>query len=336
MGCVSYSVANVNYEFQQTCSWQNVKEPSLAEGQSFLDFFREMVVTNTNLRASTRRSLFSTLKHLTDFSPGLACEAVTHQFILDFEQYLASLSQHKNTIAKHMKHLKTYVNLAIEEGLIDSACHPFHKYRIQTEEPPKSYLTPDELERIERLPLHGYYGLSRCRDIFLFSCYTGLRFSDIIQLTRWNFHYIDRRWWLVFSTQKTNRLIRLPLSLLSKGKSIAIFRKYWHNKEGGLFDLSQNSNSDINKLLKKLLRKARIDKPATFHSARHTFATLLLYKGAQITTVQRLLGHKSVRTTEIYSAIMDMTVIRDLKVVRKKDKQPLSVFELLSDNLKAR
>ena len=174
------------------------------------------------------------------------------------------------------------------------------------------------------------------RDIFLFSCYTGLRFSDIIQLTRWNFHYIERRWWLVFSTQKTNRLIRLPLSLLSKGKSIAIFRKYWHNKEGGLFDLSQNSNSDINKLLKKLLRKARIDKPATFHSARHTFATLLLYKGAQITTVQRLLGHKSVRTTEIYSAIMDMTVIRDLKVVRKKDKQPLSVFELLSDNLKAR
>ena len=58
--------------------------------------------------------------------------------------------------------------------------------------------------------------------------------------------------------------------------------------------------------------------PCIFHMARHTNATLLLYNGANITTVQKLLGHKSVRTTEIYSDIMDMTVIRDLENITLK------------------
>ena len=73
---------------------------------------------------------------------------------------------------------------------------------------------------------------------------------------------------------------------------------------------------------------AHIDKKISFHTARHTFATLLLYKGAQITTVQRLLGHKSIRTTEIYSAIMDMTVIRDLKTVKKTNKTKNKISQL--------
>ncbi|HJA87828.1 MAG TPA: tyrosine-type recombinase/integrase, partial [Candidatus Parabacteroides intestinavium] len=86
------------------------------------------------------------------------------------------------------------------------------------------------------------------------------------------------------------------------------------------------SNSNVNKLLKVLARMARIDKRISFHTARHTFATLLLYRGAQITTVQRLLGHKSIRTTEIYSAIMDMTVIRDLKGVKRGRKNSRTNF----------
>ena len=77
-------------------------------------------------------------------------------------------------------------------------------------------------------------------------------------------------------------------------------------------------NSNINKELNILGKLAEIDKRISFHTARHTNATLLLYNGANITTVQKLLGHKSVRTTEIYSDIMDMTVIRDLENITLK------------------
>lgn len=53
--------------------------------------------------------------------------------------------------------------------------------------------------------------------------------------------------------------------------------------------------------------------PISFHTARHTNATLLIYNGANITTVQKLLGHKSVKTTQVYANIMDITIVRDLE-----------------------
>ena len=66
-----------------------------------------------------------------------------------------------------------------------------------------------------------------------------------------------------------------------------------------------------NKTLTVLMQLAGISKHISFHSARHTNATILIYKGVNITTVQKLLGHKSVRTTQIYTDVMDMTVIQD-------------------------
>ena len=56
------------------------------------------------------------------------------------------------------------------------------------------------------------------------------------------------------------------------------------------------------------------------HTARHTCATLLVHQGVPITTVQKLLGHASVRTTEVYSEVLSNTIIRDLKAVKRKKK----------------
>lgn len=85
-----------------------------------------------------------------------------------------------------------------------------------------------------------------------------------------------------------------------------------------MFGISILANSYVNRLLKRIARLAGIEKRLSFHMARHTNATLLLYNGAHITTVQKLLGHKSVKTTEVYSNIMDMTLIRDLKNIQYK------------------
>lgn len=328
MQYISYTVTNTHYEFQQTSSWQNSDEDNSIKEKSFLKFYEERALNEHNLRQSTRFCHLSTLKHLARFAPDLQFKDLTYQFLIDFENYLLSIPLHKNTIAKHMKQLKRYLNSAIGQGLIDIRYHPFLNYKIQMEDTLKAYLTPEELNSIEQLPLHSCHGLSRCRDIFLFSCYTGLRFSDIVRLSKKDIQKIDNIWWLTFPTQKTEIIVRLPLSLLSEGKALPIIRKYKFNKNETLFNLSKNSNSNINKLLKTLAHMAHIDKKISFHTARHTFATLLLYKGAQITTVQRLLGHKSIRTTEIYSAIMDMTVIRDLKTVKKTNKTKNKISQL--------
>lgn len=210
-----------------------------------------------------------------------------------------------------MKHLKRYINLAINKEYFDLHRYPFRKYKIKYLESKRTHLTPEELEQLESLNLKGRRSLRRALDMFLFSCYTGLRFSDIINITRDNFCCIDDNIWLIYSSIKTDVDIRLPLFLLFDGKALPIYERYRHN-EWALFDMAATSNSNVNKQVQRLCKMAKIDKKVSFHTARHTNATLLLYSGANITTVQKLLGHKSVRTTEIYSNIMDMTIVRDL------------------------
>lgn len=120
----------------------------------------------------------------------------------------------------------------------------------------------------------------------------------------------SRKDWLVYTSVKTNTEVRLPLYLLFNGKALAILQKYSADLDD-FFRLGNNSN--VNKTLTVLMQLAGISKHISFHSARHTNATLLIYKGVNITTVQKLLGHKSVRTTQIYTDVMDMTVIQDLE-----------------------
>lgn len=119
--------------------------------------------------------------------------------------------------------------------------------------------------------------------------------------------------WLHFKSIKTGIELRLPLHLLFEGKALAILDKYNIAEFASL-----GSNSEVNKCLTQITMMARIKKHVTYHTARHTCATLLIHQGVPITTVQKLLGHTSVKTTEIYSEILSSTILRDLKAVKKR------------------
>ncbi|MDR1981669.1 MAG: site-specific integrase [Tannerellaceae bacterium] len=277
---------------------------------SFTSFMKDEIELS-HLRPSTMKNHLSTLSLLSLFKENVTFKEINYKFLCDFENHLLTYRYHRNTIAKHMKHLKRYINLAINKELFTMEKYPFRKYKIKYTESLRNHLTPEELDKLENVNLGKNKNLQKCLDMFLFSCYTGLRFSDITTITKENFLYIDDKLWLVYSSVKTDINVRLPLSLLFEGKAISIFNRY----KNTLFNTSVDSNSNINKQLQLICRKANIDKKISFHTARHTNATLLLYNGASITTVQKLLGHKSVRTTEIYSKIIDLTIIRDLEKI---------------------
>lgn len=279
-------------------------------GQTSFSLFMLNEIKQSNLKPSTMKNHFSTLQVLSSYQAEVSFNDLSYNFLCDFEHYLLENKYHRNTIAKHMKHLKRYINLAINKDLFDLHRYPFRKYKIKYMESKRSHLTPEELGQLESLNLKGRRTLQRTLDMFLFSCYTGLRFSDIVSITRDNFLCIDDKIWLIYSSVKTDVNVRLPLFLLFDGKALPIYDRY-KNSPWTLFDMPASSNSNVNKQIRRLCKMANIDKKVSFHTARHTNATLLLYNGANITTVQKLLGHKSVRTTEIYSNIMDMTVVRD-------------------------
>ena len=299
-------------------SLRGLKDKSSGDDMISFTEFMHREIAHSNLKESTLKNHLSTLQVLSSYKREVTFDDLTFNFLCDFEYYLLMHKYHRNTIAKHMKHLKRYVNLAINKDLFELQRYPFRKYKIKYMESKRGHLTPEELDQLESISQRLRSTLRRALDMFLFSCYTGLRFSDIVSITRENFHMIDDKLWLIYSSVKTDVSVRLPLFLLFDGKARIIYEQYIRNNKKTLFNVPLSSNSNINKQLKRICIVAGIDKKVSFHTARHTNATLLLYNGANITTVQKLLGHKSVRTTEIYSNIMDMTVVRDLENIRVK------------------
>ena len=274
--------------------------------------FAKEYVTHSDRRESTKENLYTTITVLQEFRPGLDFKDITYTFLKDFEVYLREKGNGINTVAKHLRQLRTLVNEAINQGYIHADAYPFRKFKIKQEKGRHEFLTPDELKKLENLEVSDRK-LRHVLDAFLFCCYVGLRYSDFCQLTPANFIRVNGKRWLHFKSIKTGIELRLPLHLLFEGKALAILDRYDITEFANL-----GSNSETNKVLAVLTGMARIKKHVTYHTARHTCATLLIHQGVPITTVQRLLGHTSVKTTEIYSEILSSTIVRDLKAVKRK------------------
>lgn len=276
--------------------------------KSFL-FFMSRNIECSSMRESTKKNHRSTLTLLKEFSIKIQFKDINYDFICAFELFLKKKGYQINTVAKHLKHFKKYVNLAVNADFILKS--PFNNYHIHTVEGKHTHLNPREVEILENLQ-----GLSaslrKTRDAFLFCCYTGLRYSDFTNLSELNVHDYGDQKWLCFKAMKTDTVVRVPLDLMFDGRAVKLLDHYKKDLKK-FFRLKNNSN--VNKELARLEKISGINTHISFHTARHTNATVLLYKGVNITTVQKLLGHKSLKTTQGYANVMDITVIRDLKKI---------------------
>lgn len=275
--------------------------------------FAKKIIDESNRSKKTKENLRSTVRAACRFRPGLDFKDISYGFLKAFEQHLRDTGKGTNTVGKHMRQLRTIVNEAINHGIIKADDYPFRKYKIKSEKGHFEWLTPQELKRLEKLEVKNK-GQRHVLDAFLFCCYTGLRYSDFVRMKPDWVEHINGRPWLHFWTKKTNTEVRLPLSLLFDGKALGIVERY-----GDIGRLAHiYGNHDTNVALSRIMEAAKIRKRATFHTSRHTCATLLVYQGVPITTVQKILGHSSLRTTQIYSEIMPRTVVKDLKNAVKK------------------
>ena len=296
---------------------------------NFNEFFKKELC-NSTLSTATKKSHQSTLNRLNEFNSDIGFGNISFEFLHDFERFLRSekcdikyknqpskkLGQ--NTIHKYFKNIKTYVNLAINKDLIDIHSYPFRKFKVKKIDGEKQFLTPFEIENIENCILKDdlqKYQLAK--DLFLFSVYTGLRYSDVMSLQKINIVLTNGETWIIKKAEKninnTEIPVKIPIQTLFNGKALKIISKYSILGEPNIFPTA--SNQYLNRCLKEISSVSKVFKPITFHSARHTTATYLLYKGANLTTVQKILGHKKITTTQIYGHIMDNTVLNDLKAI---------------------
>lgn len=280
------------------------------DSPSFINFCSEYIRVSRK-RESTKKNLMTTVKVLSSFNPTTSFNDITYEYIMEFEKFLFDRRYKINTIIKHIKHLRSFYNEALNRKLIRNGEDAFKRYKMLKGEAKYTFLLPDELNKLENLTLIGKNRkMKHTLDAFLFCCYTGLRYSDFCSLTKDNLVIIDNKVWLMYKSVKTEVETRLPLYLLFNGKAISILNRYEGEMEA-FFRI--NSNSCIDKELKKIKTLAGINTHISFHTARHTNATLLVYKGVNITTVQKLLGHKNIRTTQHYADILPQGIVNDLE-----------------------
>lgn len=246
---------------------KNSIDKPLSNGRSFLTFFKEEIA-NSSLKESTRQNHLSTLELLQEFKKEVLFTDLTFEFVSSFDNYLQSKGYHLNTIAKHMKHLKRYINVAINKEYMDIQKYAFRKYKIKSIEGSHTHLAPEELHKFENLQLTGRYTrLQKTKDAFLFCCYAGLRYSDFTNLTSANIVEFHQETWIIYKSVKTGMEVRLPLYLLFEGKGIQILQRY-KDDLNSFFKLKDNSN--INKELNILAGLAKIDKRVSFHMRSHS------------------------------------------------------------------
>ena len=288
---------------------------------------------NKSLKPGTLKNYFSTEKYLKQFlrerlkTDDIYLIQLNYKFIVNFENYIRTYTPKKarktcsnNGAMKHLERLMKITNLALKMEWLDK--DPFRNFKLRYIRNERDYLTERELDLIEGTSFMTV-GLNRVKDVFLFSCYTGLSYIDIKELhSNQILIGIDGNQWIHTKRIKTNESVKIPL--LPRAKEI--LNKYGEEIEQTGKVLPVYSNQKTNKNLKEIAKACGIHKNITFHVARHTFATTItLSNGVPIETVSKLLGHTKLSTTQIYARVLQKKVGVDMQNLmdryKAKDKQ---------------
>ena len=324
---------------------RSIKARYLGEDDQRKTLLELIAYHNTNmvsvLKHGTMKNYYTTEKYLNKFLnqklnvSDIYLKQLNYRFICDFEQFLRNYNPKtkrktltNNGVMKHLERFKKMINLAVKlEWIIKN---PFGQFQLKFDKYDRQYLSERELELME----YTYFKserLERVKDIFIFSCYTGLSFIDVKELTM---HQIvlgmDHKYWIHTKREKTNETVKIPLL----PKALKIVEKY-----KGIAQLTSSaallplcSNQKTNSYLKEIAKACGIHKNITFHVARHTFATtIMLSNGVPIETVSKLLGHTKLSTTQIYARVLEHKISEDIDnlLIRfeTKKQQQLSLIK---------
>ena len=246
------------------------------------------------------------------FRPDTRLSDIDRQFCLDMIDWFRNTYKHRltgnpisaRTADTYCQTFRTMLNEAVREGLMDR--NPWNRLetveKIKKPESRREYLTIDEIRSMIATDCPN--GL--VKRAYLFSCFTGLRISDVRNLKWGDVYNENGQTFVSVVMKKTAKPLYIPLSRQAL--------KWMPEKGESAFDDYVFGNlvnyCNVNGNLKKWAEAAGIRKHISYHTSRHSFATMMLTLGADLYTVSKLLGHSSVRHTQIYARIID----------RKKDE----------------
>ena len=289
---------------------------------------------NTNckgiLRWGTLKNYFTTHKYIEMFLKekyrisDVYLASLNYKFIADFEHFLRKhqpLDHQKpmenNTVMKHIERLRKMIKMAIRYEWLEK--DPFVAFQQKFLHVERGFLTEEELKRIEEKTF-SISRLQYVKDLFVFSCYTGLSYIDVMHLTPEHIQIgVDKELWLITTREKTDNAVKVPILPIV----MEIISRY-QNEPKALVQhrLFPNiSNQKLNSYLKEIADICGITRNMTFHLARHTFATTVtLTNGVPIESVSKMLGHSKISTTQIYAKVIERKVGDDMNRLKERLK----------------
>ncbi len=314
-----------------TVRTKDIKEEIIGKSSPlFLDYaFNYIKGYKTKDNSRTFKRFRTALNKLKAYLNGrhFTLEDMTILFLREYEQHLRDkYGNGVNTINTDLKSFRRILNQAVDEELFPYEKNPFLRYKLPWKQTKKVFLTEDEIKLFEDYEIQSGYKRELHRDIFIFACYVGgLRISDICVLKWVNFDGTH----ITCSTIKTGSVvsIKVPtkgLEIINKYKAeglgaedylFPVLDRDADYPNGNLLKMAINSkNVYANKDLKFIAKKIGLTKNISFHTSRHTWATRALRKGMRIEYVSRLMGHASIRTTQIYAKIVNEDLDRAMGV----------------------
>mgnify|MGYP001225635351 CR=1 FL=1 len=264
----------------------------------FFSFIEDDIKAFGNTYAlDTIKMYESQSRKLKKFRNKLAFNEITPIFWKQYDSYLIKLGNNENTRWKAFRTIKTFINKAIENGIIKT--DTLKGIKVRKPEGNRMFLSRDEVKSLEKI-YKGFLtkDLKNVLQYFLFSCYTGLRYSDVKKLKFSNIYKDQEKQYIRFVQNKTSEPLMLPL-----GKKASSFIPKSGLPDQVIFNVY--SNQATNRTLKESMKLAGIQKSISFHCARHTFATIALELSGDIASVSKLCGHTKISTTQIYAKVLE-------------------------------
>jgi site-specific recombinase XerD len=303
--------------------WNGITE----KPRMILEVFQEhndqvAALVGKGFAAGTLERYITSLKHTRSFiqwkfqRDDLPITALNYEFMSQYAFWFRSVRNcDHNTTMKYLSNFKKIVIICLKNGWLSK--DPFYGFKLARKEVVREFLTDEEIGLI-RSKYFSMERISQVRDIFLFSCYTGLAYADVKKLKRSEICVgVDGEKWIFTSRQKTDTLSRIPL--LTQALEILDRYKSYPSCDNADRLLPVLSNQKMNAYLKEIADCCGIKKPFTYHTARHTFATTItLSNGVPIETVSKMLGHRNLKTTQHYAKILDKKVGDDMRRLKEK------------------
>lgn len=239
---------------------------------------------------------------------------VNHEFVTSYDYFLRSVRDcGNNTTVKYLKNFKKIILISLANGWLEK--NPFLLYKAKLKPVVREFLNMDEIQRMADYDFK-FSRLGHVRDIFLFSCYTGLSYADVRKLKKSEIITDDKGMqWISTYRKKTDTVVKVPLLPIA----LDLIDKYSDHPSccEGKSVLPVSSNQKMNSYLKEIATLCEIFKELTFHIARHTFATTItLANGVPIESVSKMLGHTDIKTTQHYAKILDLKLSQDMELLK--------------------